>query len=34
MGMFINHSFDHHFVSLLEKLEKKYGAEMFELERN
>ncbi len=32
MGMFINHSFDHHFVSLLEKLEKKYGAEMFELE--
>ena len=30
--MFINHSFDHHFVSLLEKLEKKYGAEMFELE--
>ena len=32
MGMFINHSFDHHFVTLLEKLEKKYGVEMFELE--
>jgi hypothetical protein len=32
MGMVINHSFDHHFVALLEKLQKKYGTEMFELE--
>ena len=28
----IQHSFDHHFVALLDKLEKKYGEEMFELE--
>ena len=32
--MIINHSFDSHFVSLLEKLQKKYGEEMFKLERN
>ena len=28
----IQHSFDHHFVELLDRLEKKYGEEMFELE--
>jgi len=32
MSMIINHSFDSHFVSLLEKLQKKYGEEMFKLE--
>lgn len=32
MAFFVNHSFDHHFASLLDKLEKKYGTEMFELE--
>lgn len=34
MSMIVNHSFDSHFVSLLEKLQKKYGEEMFKLERN
>lgn len=30
--MLINHSYDYHFVKLLEKLQKRYGEEMFELE--
>ena len=30
--MIINHSFDSHFVSLLDKLQKKYGEEMMKLE--
>lgn len=32
MSMIINHSFDSHFVSLLDKLQKKYGEEMMKLE--
>lgn len=32
MSMLVNHSFDYHFVQLLDKLEKKYGTEMFQLE--
>jgi ribonucleoside-triphosphate reductase len=32
MAFTVNHSFDYHFVMLLDKLEKKYGSEMFELE--
>ena len=32
MSMIINHSFDYHFVVLLDKLQKKYGEEMFKLE--
>ena len=32
MAFTVNHSFDYHFVMLLDKLEKKYGPEMFELE--
>lgn len=32
MAFTVNHSFDHHFTLLLDKLEKKYGTEMFELE--
>lgn len=32
MAFSVNHSFDYHFVALLDKLEKKYGSEMFELE--
>ncbi len=30
--LLVNHSFDHHFVELLDRLKKKYGEEMFELE--
>ena len=32
MAFTVNHSFDYHFVMLLDKLEKKYGSEIFELE--
>ena len=30
--MLVNHSFDYHFVQLLEKLQKKYGEDMFKLQ--
>ena len=32
MSMLVNHSFDYHFVQLLEKLQKKYGEDMFKLQ--